>query len=408
MSMFSACAKKSDGNILISPHVLGKVIGMVGAGTNGETKRQIGQVLNDPSGVNAASIGEYEASLAVPNAPYEISTATSLYVQDGFPARQAFVDDLARGFGAKHHPGRHFATDSEGEIALINQDVANATHGMIKELFPAGSLDGSTVIALTAALYAKFSWATKFDEALTRNGPFTLMGGGTKPTALMHRESIDPKTGGEYLTPYFENNTVQVLELPFAGEKFSAVIVLPKEKGEAALRNLETNLDESALKEWFSGLATDLQNGGSEVNITLPRLDLNDGGERDEILKDLGITDVYQPGVADLTGIHEVYGRGRLYLQTVVDANVLKLNEHGVVMAAAAGAGVAMESLPPPPKDFVANRPFLFFVRDTQSGVILMMGRVADPGDADPLLSTTSAQSDSEASNSPGGHEKLE
>lgn len=377
IDLFKACAEATpnDKNVLVSPHVLGEVLGMVAAGAKGRTAEQMGTLLHDPQGNNVKGISTYEAALSDPSAPYQIQTAKGVYVQRSFPVEADYIARLKNHFGVTEVKDSDFASNSEGERVRINKDVATATRDMVTELFPEGTIDGDTVLVLTAALFANFGWSIKFDKDLTTLGAFQLAGGVTQPAALMHRISE---------TPYFEDETVQVLELGFAGGRFSAMIVLPKDSSdnpETSLAGIEKNLSVEKYLSWLDGLSAHKSRGLDSVDITLPRLDLKDGKVLNKILRKLGVTDAFGPQ-ADLTGISSATLPGELFLQAVVDGNALKLDENGATVAAAAGASVGLESCVMPVK-FTADRPFLLIIRDTMTGVPLLMARVANPGNAD-------------------------
>jgi serine protease inhibitor len=120
---------------------------------------------------------------------------------------------------------------------------------------------------------------------------------------------------------------------------------------------------------------------GALVNVTLPRMKLKDGGVRNDTLKAIGMTDAFIKRVADLTGMSPEVIKGDLFVQAIVDGNDAVIDEDGAEVAAAAGASVGNECFfVETTFDFVADHPFLLFFRDRETGVMLMMIRVMNPG----------------------------
>jgi serpin B len=93
-------------------------------------------------------------------------------------------------------------------------------------------------------------------------------------------------------------------------------------------------------------------------------------------LKALGMGDAFEPGRADLSGMS---GDRSLFVGVAVHQAVILLDESGTEAAAATGFGIGPTSAPPPPTEVLIDRPFLFFIRDVQTGVVLFAGRVVNP-----------------------------
>ena len=85
-----------------------------------------------------------------------------------------------------------------------------------------------------------------------------------------------------------------------------------------------------------------------------------------------------QFGPADFSGID---GTRELFIGDVVHQAIIEVDEEGTEAAAATAIGMRAGSAMPtaPPRSFIADRPFAFFLQDARTGVVLFMGRVADP-----------------------------
>jgi serpin B len=88
----------------------------------------------------------------------------------------------------------------------------------------------------------------------------------------------------------------------------------------------------------------------------------------------MGMEDAFSETAADFSGMSET----PLFVSDVVHKAFIKVNEKGTEAAAATGVVFATVSVTAP-KIFIANRPFVYLIRDTQTKSILFMGRVLDP-----------------------------
>ena len=160
----------------------------------------------------------------------------------------------------------------------------------------------------------------------------------------------------------------KVLDLPYAGEELSMMVVLPPE--EQGLADFEAQMTVEGMAGWVDGLAD------STVRVTLPRFEMRSSAELSDVLKSLGMVDAFIAGVADLSGMSDA----SLYISAVIHEAYVKVNEEGTE-AAAATAVVVDEASEPMYPEFKADRPFLFQIRDRLTGSILFMGRVVDPSE---------------------------
>jgi serine protease inhibitor len=86
-------------------------------------------------------------------------------------------------------------------------------------------------------------------------------------------------------------------------------------------------------------------------------------------------------GHADLSGLLESGQRG-LFVSGAFHKAFVTVNEEGAEAAAATAIAIAVSAeavAPPPPAEFHADRPFVWMIRDKQTGLILFLGRVVDP-----------------------------
>jgi len=170
--------------------------------------------------------------------------------------------------------------------------------------------------------------------------------------------------------------SARILELPYEGDRFSMVFVLPEARH--GLAELERGLD---LAMWESFMAA-LQHG--EAIVAVPRFEVKLEPSLSLVgaLQQLGVTNAFDPALADFTGMAEPRAdRGPLVVGNILHQAFLRVDESGTEAAAATAVVVVEAAAPAPQPIFVfrADEPFLFALRDRQSGMILFLGRVTDP-----------------------------
>ena len=179
---------------------------------------------------------------------------------------------------------------------------------------------------------------------------------------MMYQE----ETFGYY---YDQSAKCKVLVMNYIGGKVNMMIALPDDI--CGLAELESKLSEEVLRSWAQKVE------GVEVEVTLPKFKFTKTFSLVDCLKTLGITDLFQVGKADLSGIAE----DELVVSEVIHKAFLEVNEQGTEAAAAtaivARCLCAMSRVEP--KEFKADHPFVFFICDQKSGAVLFMGHVLCP-----------------------------
>jgi serpin B len=136
------------------------------------------------------------------------------------------------------------------------------------------------------------------------------------------------------------------------------------------LPDLEKNLSAAQLETWLGQLS-----GGSEVEVYLPRFKLNSRYDLGAPLQKLGMADAFTAR-ADFSGMD---GARDLSVGVVVHQAFVEVNEEGTEAAAATGVGMVLLAVQAAVPVFRADHPFLFLIRDVDSGMILFFGRFATP-----------------------------
>ncbi|XP_036207408.1 leukocyte elastase inhibitor-like [Myotis myotis] len=354
-----------SGNIFISPVSISSALAMVFLGARGTTEAQMSKTLHfDAVKEIHSSFQSLNADINKRGAPYILKLANRLYGEKTNEFLPEFLASTQKMYGAEL-ASVDFQRASEDARKVINEWVKGQTEGKIPELLAAGDVNNMTKLVLVNAIYFKGNWQEKFSKEATNDTPFRLNKKDTKTVKMMYQKSKFP-------FGYIEDLKCRVLELPYQGRDLSMVILLPDDIEDEAtgLKKIEEQLTLEKLHEW-----TKPENLRSfEVNVHLPKFKLEESYNLNSHLKSLGIEDLFS-SKADLSGM----SRARdLFISEIIHKSFVEVNEEGTEAAAATaviGFGCALM----PEENFVADHPFIFFIRHNPSTNILFLGRLSSP-----------------------------
>jgi serpin B len=358
-------ARVRPGNLFFSPYSISTALAMTYAGARGQTAREMASTLHFPAEGDAlhASFAALDRSIEGESGTkaFQLDTANALWGQRGLSYLPEFLKITEANYRAGLHPV-DFMGNPEAARKTINAWVEERTRDKIKDLLGPLDIRPDTDLVLTNAIYFKGAWAVPFPRAATHDEVF---GNGDKsyPIPTMHLTSRFGYLDGE-------GDGFQALDLPYAGNALSMVVLLPKKVD--GLAALEASLTAPKLAGWLGRLSP------QKVEVSLPRFKLEYGLELSEALKSLGMPSAFEPK-ADFSGMT---ADRRLFISKVIHKAFADVNEEGT--EAAASTAVIMTrglAVVPnrPPIVFRADHPFLFLIRDVRSGSILFLGRVINP-----------------------------
>lgn len=359
---------KKDGNLALSPASITLALAMTYGGARGGTQEQMQKVMHLSATPEEAmaQAGELQSALTAKGRPLTLRIANRLFGEKTYTFKQSYLDATKKDFGAPLEPVS-FATDPESVRKHINQWVEAQTEKRIKDLIAPRGVDKQTRLVLVNAIYFLADWLEPFEKNATRPQSFTLASGQKKDVPMMHRTA--PLRSAEV-------DGVKIAEVPYKGRDASMLFVVPNET--QGLAKLEKGLDDKKLESWLSALKM------QQSSIAIPKLEIEPPTAlmlREPLLK-LGMQLPLDRQKADFTGIADPpKPADRLFIGDVFHKAFVKIDEKGTEAAAATavvmprGAGMPMK----PPFELVADHPFLFFIRDHASGLVLFVGRVTDP-----------------------------
>ncbi len=358
-----ASLKANEGNLFLSPYSVSCTLALVYAGARGETAAEMEKVLH--FGLKDAALHKAFAALTKElnartgaEGAIDLAVANSVWIAKAYPVLPAYLQ-LAQTDYAARIASVDFASDPESARQAINLWVEEQTKDKIKDLLQKGVIDRLTRMVMANAIYFKGKWARPFNKEATKDGEFTLADGNKATVPMMHEKRR---------FKYSKTESFQVLEIPYAGESLSMVILLPGKRD--GLPALEQSLTAENLAGWLDKLSL------TTVDVSLPRFKITRSFLLADSLRAMGMAKALSLPPADFSGID---GGKNLFVGEVVHQAFVDVNEEGTEAAAATAAVVKFAARETRVEEFHADRPFVFLIRDKATKNILFIGRVSDP-----------------------------
>jgi serpin B len=354
--------KTNEGNLFLSPYSISTALAMTYAGARGETEKQMAQTLCFRPMKNEQfhkTFGEIikQLNASGEKGGYELVVANALWGQKDYKFLPEFLTLVRENYGG-YLQQVDFKTQTEEARKTINTWVENKTKDKIKELIKPEILDPLTRLVLTNAIYFKSKWENRFLPEFTQNSPFFLSGG-EKVTVPIMRNTSGFK--------YAKTRTLQVLELPYANNSLSMVILLPKKID--GIKKLENELTSDKL----AALLTEMSE--QRVEIYIPKFKITSQLGLSNVLSSMGMPDAFS-GNANFSGMTD---SEKIFISGVIHQAYINVDEEGTEAGAATAVMLDGGVFTDKPPVFKADHPFIFLIRDNQTGSILFLGRVANP-----------------------------
>lgn len=349
-------------NIFYSPYSITTALGMTYEGASGQTAAEMQKVFHMPAnaGARRAASASVIDSLNTASSLFTLKTANALWAEKTFAFLPDFLS-ITKTYYKGNTTNLDFIGNAEGSRKTINTWVANQTSNKITDLIPSGAVDRMTRMVLTNAIYFKGTWVIEFDKSKTQAADFTLVSGSKTSAPLM------ALSGPKAIFKYAEDQNDQAIELPYKGDRLSMLVILPKNSG---LQSVEGSLNVDTVANLEKSLILE------RVDIFLPKFTFKTTYQMADDLRALGMPTAFS-GSADFSGMD---GKKDLNISQVIHQAFVDVNEEGTEAAAATAVIVSTSSVMPAPIPvFRADHPFVFMIRDNQTGEILFMGRVMDP-----------------------------
>jgi serpin B len=356
-----------DSNLFYSPHSISVALAMTYAGARNETERQMAQTLHFTlaqdrlhpafNGLDLELASRGQGAEGKDEGEFRLNVANSIWGQTGYSFLNEFLDVLAENYGAGLRL-LDFQNAPETSRVVINDWVNEQTEGKIEDLLPPNSVDALTRLVLTNAIYFNAAWAHPFQEESTHDAPFHLLDG---------REVVVPMMEQVETFGYADGEGYQVVELPYDGGELSMIILLPA-------ANRFQGFAEALDAERAAPILDEIRS--AQVHLTMPKFTYESQFSLKQTLAKLGMPDAFT-AAADFSGMT---GDRDLAIDDVIHKAFVAVDEAGTEAAAATAVIMKLTAAPGgAPVEVTLDRPFIFVIRDIQTGAILFVGHVVNP-----------------------------
>lgn len=345
----------SGKSIFISPLSISTALSMTYQGAKGTTKDAMAQALRykdiDMNVLNE-SYKNLLRYLTQIDSKVELNISNSIWIRKGEEIKEDFLSVNRDVFDADANELDFSKEDSANKI---NEWISEATKGKIQKMI-SPPISPQVVMYLINAIYFKGDWTEQFEKKNTFSTKFHTEDGNTKDIMIMNRK-------GE--VEYVKGDNYKAVRLPYGKEKVSMYCILP-DKG-VSINSFIEDMNIDKWKEIREGIIKT-----RDVTLQIPKFKLEYGIKNlNDSLTALGMGEAFEES-ADFSGIRE-----NIFISRVLHKAVIEVNEEG---SEAAGVTVVemVESAVMEPITFIANRPFVFFIADDETGTILFMGKLSD------------------------------
>jgi serine protease inhibitor len=354
--------RAGNGNLFFSPYSISSALGMTYAGARGQTEKEMARVLHFGSNPATVHAGFRKLNDRVKEigsgGKVSLNIANSLWCQKSYLFTEAFLK-LNHDFYKAEARLVDFMTGAESVRDQINSWVATNTQDKIQNLISPGALTASTRLVLCNAIYFKGKWTSQFDPKVTGPEPFHT--GSGEVQAMLMRQTLSLRShniddGVLFALPYTDGNLSMLILLPDAVD---------------GLASIEKNLTAARLRQWLDALD---QARETKAQLFLPRFKLDLRLDLGKTLSAMGMPSAFGPK-ADFSGMS---ARGDLFISDVIHQAFVEVNEEGTEAAAATAVTMRATSFSPI-RQLRVDHPFLFLIRENQTGNLLFLGRVLSP-----------------------------
>jgi len=357
--------RKSEQNLFFSPLSISEALAMTYVGAKGETKSQMAKTLH-------FKMSDYHLKYAFKGLDthlksfntkeHKLKTANAIWPEKTFSIKKSFSDDVEMYFASKS-TAMDYKNNAGRAKDTINGWIAKQTNNRILNIIP--SIDPSTKLILTNAIYFKAKWLNEFEKERTDKKPFYLQNATQTEVNMMHQNRH---------LKYAEGADYQAVVLPYENKGTSMVVVLPhKGKYESVVSKFDRHTLERIEKNASTNYKVVLS--FPKFKLTTETMDLVDN------LKALGMKKAFTNS-ADFSAISN---NGGLMISQILHKVFIEISEEETEAAASTVVMMRLTSAgphaPPPPKIKVmnVNRAFIIVIKDEETGQILFMGNIVNP-----------------------------
>jgi serpin B len=346
---------------VFSPLSVAAALRMALCGARGQTAAELARALHESPDAPAEGLRATSAAVrdVAADGSVTLRAPSIVWVQSGLPLQPGFTSQLDDA-GTAGLARAGFAEAPEAARSEIDRVIAGQTDGKITGLLSADAISAATRLVLTSAVYLKAAWADPFPEAATGDAPFY-------PDGPDGRGLTVPMMRGTAARAYRRGDGYQAVVLPYRGGRLAMAVVLP----DGPPTTLRRAIAAGGLPGLLAGTSR------HEVTLSMPRFRLEAGFDLIPVLKRLGVEQAFSRQ-ADFSGITEAE---RLMINAVAHKAYVDVDEQGTEAAAATAIAFRPTAAfrAPTPVTMTVDRPFMFAIIHTPTGLALFIGQVRHP-----------------------------
>ena len=369
--LFKQVTSSSDTNVLISPVGILTMLSMLLAGSGGNTRQQLMNVLQLAGDISSETVDDYNSRLiqaykSITNSPNQLTIDNMLLVSKGrVCGRRGILQEYEDTLECKYKATLkrvNFRKSGPFVQYSVNKWINNATDGLISKALSTPP-PASTYLMLINVIYFNYQWTHRF-QASPVNRFFVNRENAVQANFMKVETSL------RYLrTSCKSDSQLQLIQIPYTGD-FSMILMLP---------SVNSTLDKVLHKESLNNLISMMMRKGRSRSIQLhmPKFKFDSRRSLVQPLEALGVHNLFTRP-ADLSGIN---GEQNLFVSALDQVAAIEVNEIGTKAAAATIAGIKSLAIAAAraPKVVIVNRPFAFLIHDDVRNLPLFIGRLASP-----------------------------
>lgn len=336
---------------ITSPLSVAYVLGMLNDGANGNTAKEISQVLG--FGATKQAINEYckalidQAPIADPSVILQIANIVA--ANQDVTLEKDFKNDMQNYYSAEV---ASLDFSKQSSVDYLNTWCKEKSGGMIPSIIDA--LSPEDLLVLMNAVYFKATWTEKFDEKETQEEVFTKADGSTIKLPMMHRNAQ---------IRYCTNEVYTGIWLPFgSGDRWSMKVLLPEE-GKTIDDIVKSLTGESWENNYWQHAI---------VDIKMPRFSTKSDIMLNDMVSKLGAPSIFDPQKADFSLISK--NQKQFYVSQMKQKAAIEVNEEGTKTTAVTVSMMTGSNIVNGKGEFHANRPFMYVIQEWSSGAIFFIG----------------------------------
>jgi len=358
--------KGEQGNLFYSPYSISQALAMTYAGARDTTEKEMAGTLHFTlpqdrlhpafNSLDQQLKARGQGAKGKDGKGFRLNIVNAIWGQAGYRFLADYLDLLAQNYGAGLRT-LDFRSAPESSRQIINKWVEDQTEQRIKDLIPVGDIDRMTRLVLTNAIYFNAAWADNFEKSMTQPAPFHLLEGQTVDVPMMRQtERLGYAAGDGY----------QAVSLPYDGRELEMVVLLPDA---GMFAEFEKSLDADKAGSIIKAIMP------RQVALSMPRFKFESEFSLGKLLSSMGMPTAFS-SQADFSGMT---GNLELSISEVIHKAFVGVDEAGTEAAAATAVIVRATAMPTTPLEVTVDRPFIFLIRDIQTGSLIFVGRVINP-----------------------------